>query len=54
MNYKGYTIETDKQDYIVRTPEGWLMYELSKARHSLRACKDLVDSAIAFKTEVKG
>lgn len=51
MEYRGYTIETDKPEYIVRTPEGYLMYELHKSRHSLKDCKNLIDSALAFKAQ---
>lgn len=54
MNYRGFTIETDKPEYIIRTPEGWMMYELHKSRHSLIECKKLIDSALAFKAEAKG
>lgn len=49
IKWQGYTIECDKQEYIIRTPEGYKMYELSKLRNTTQDCMDLIKSAIAFK-----
>lgn len=54
IGWRGYSIDcTNPICYIVRTPEGYIRYELGKANSNTQDCIDTINNDIKISQEFK-